>query len=281
MILTGQFYTCPGWPTFHKERMVDKNSKSQQIMQAAERLFTSRRFHEITMEDVAKEAGVGKGTIYRYFQDKDDLFFRIATSGFDELCDLLRRKVPGNASFPEQLLIACRQIGRFFERRRQLSRMMQSEEGRMSWGSGQLHQRWMEHRKRLVAAVADLVQKGVSEGEVREDIPPVVLANFLMGMLRTRGRDMCDVPQAMRQHEVVVELFVRGAGTGRTATAGARGQGPGARNDNGHGLLEDGATSERHGNDHGPATAQDHATRPAEEGATTKVAGKGLSEGKA
>ena len=46
----------------------------------------------------------------------------------------------------------------------------------------------------------------------------MVLANFLLGMLRTRGRDMCDVPQAMRQHEVVVELFVRGAATvpGRT-----------------------------------------------------------------
>lgn len=189
-----------------------RSDKSQQIMQAAERLFTSRRFHELTMDDVAREAGVGKGTIYRYFRDKDDLFFRITTSGFDELCDLLHRKVPDDASFPEQLLAACRQISRFFERRRQLSRMMQSEEGRMSWCSGQLHERWMEHRKRLVEAVADLVQKGVCEGQVRGDIPPVVLANFLLGMLRTRGQDMCDMPQAMRQHEVVVELFVRGAG---------------------------------------------------------------------
>ncbi len=191
---------------------MDRNGKGLQIMQAAERLFTSRRFHEITMDDVAREAGVGKGTIYRYFQDKDDLFFRTATSGFDELCDLLRRKVPGNASFAQQLLIACGQIGRFFERRRQLSRMMQSEEGRMSWGSGQLHQRWMEHRKRLVAAVAEMIQKGVCEGQVRADIPPGVLANFLLGMLRTRGRDLCDVPQAMRQHEVVVDLFCHGAG---------------------------------------------------------------------
>ncbi len=189
-----------------------RNGKSQEIMQAAERLFTSRRFHEITMDDVAREAGVGKGTIYRYFQDKDDLFFRTATSGFDELCELLRRKVPGNASFAQQLLIACRQISRFFERRRQLSRMMQTEEGRASWGSGQLHQRWMDHRKRLVAAVTDMIRKGVTEGEVREDIAPEVLSNYLLGMLRTRGRDLCDAPQAMRQHEVVVELFCRGVG---------------------------------------------------------------------
>jgi TetR/AcrR family fatty acid metabolism transcriptional regulator len=279
----------------HKEWVVDKSSKSQQIMQAAERLFTSRRFHEITMEDVAKEAGVGKGTIYRYFQDKDDLFFRIATSGFDELCDLLRRKVPGNASFPEQLLIACRQIGRFFERRRQLSRMMQSEEGRMSWCSGQLHQRWMEHRKRLVAAVADLVQKGVSEGEVREDIPPVVLANFLMGMLRTRGRDMCDVPQAMRQHEVVVELFVRGAGTGRTATTDCRGQAMGGSQPQASGStpanaagVAPGALADKPpvapattgGRGRGVEARNDDNHGASEEGITNET-GKGLSEGKA
>ena len=72
------------------------------IMQAAESLFTSRRLHEITLDDVAREAQVGKGTIYRYFQDKDDLFFQTATQGFDELCDLLQQRVQiGRASWRE------------------------------------------------------------------------------------------------------------------------------------------------------------------------------------
>ena len=38
--------------------------KERRIMEAAERLFTSRRFHEITLEEVAQAAKVGKGTIY-------------------------------------------------------------------------------------------------------------------------------------------------------------------------------------------------------------------------
>jgi len=179
-------------------------------MQAAEKLFTSRRFHEITMDDVAKEAGVGKGTIYRYFRDKDDLFFQTATSGFDELCDLLRRKVPGNAGFSQQLLVACRQIATFFERRQQLLRMIQTEDGRMPWCHGELREHWMERRKNLVAALAETIRKGVAEGEVRDDIPAEVLASFLLGMLRTRGRDLGDVPPHLRQHEIVVDLFCKG-----------------------------------------------------------------------
>ncbi|MCG3179106.1 MAG: hypothetical protein BIFFINMI_01437 [Phycisphaerae bacterium] len=185
--------------------------KRPQIMQAAERLFTSRRFHEITLDDVAQSAGVGKGTIYRYFADKDDLFFQTATNGFAELCELLNVQVPAGASFAAQLTEACAQISGFFDRRRELFRMMQAEDGRMNWCRGPIRDRWMQTRKSLVAAVARIIAKGVAEGQVRTDIAPEVLANFLLGLLRTRARDLADADPAYRRLEVVVEMFCNGA----------------------------------------------------------------------
>jgi len=186
-------------------------NKREQIMQAVEKLFTSRRFHEITLDDVAQGARVGKGTIYRYFQDKDDLFFQTATSGFDDLCELLRRKVPENNPFVEQLISACAQISGFFNRRRQLFQMMQAEENRMYWFKGTIRDRWMAKRKKLVAAVAEIIRKGVAEKKIRTDIPAEVLATFLLGMLRTRARDLPNNPEAMQRHELLVDLFCRGA----------------------------------------------------------------------
>ena len=186
--------------------------KRKEIMQAAEKLFTTRRFHEITTDAVACAAGVGKGTIYRYFTDKEDLFFQTAMSGFDELCALVRQRVTGSATFVEQLTRACRQITGFFEQRCQLFRMMQTEDWRVLRLKGSPHERWMAHRKTLVAAVADIIRKGVDEGELRTDIPPDILANFLLGMLRTRVRDLADAPKAMQRCEVIVDLFCRGAG---------------------------------------------------------------------
>jgi len=187
-------------------------NRREQIMQAVEKLFTSRRFHEITLDDVAQAARVGKGTIYRYFQDKDDLFFQTVTSGVDDLCDLLRREVPEKNPFVEQLIKACGQISGFFKRRRQLFQMMQAEEDRMHWFKGTIRDRWMEKRRNLVAAVADIIRKGVSEGKVRTDIPAEVLANFFLGMLRTRARDLANTQGVMQRHELLVDLFCRGAG---------------------------------------------------------------------
>ena len=190
-------------------------------MQAVEKLFTSRRFHEITLDDVAHAAQVGKGTIYRYFQDKDDLFFQTATSGFDDLCSLLRRKVPNNTPFVEQLASACVEISGFFNRRRQLFQMMQAEEDRVYWFTGTIRDRWMGKRENLVAAVAEIMRKGIGEGKVRNDIPAEVLANFFLGMLRTRARDLSRTPAAVQRHELLVDLFCRGANR-RPETAGNR-----------------------------------------------------------
>jgi len=193
---------------------MSSEAKRAQIMQAAEKLFASRRFHEITTDDIAREAKVGKGTIYRYFPDKDELFFQTAMSGFDEMCDLLHRGAQEQEGFRSQILMACRQISQFFQRRRQLFRMMQAEEAPILWHNDDMRRRWLGNRSRLVSAMGQIIDKGVSEGLIRSDVQSTVLAQFLMGMLRTRARDLHDAPEAMQSLELVVELFVRGAGNG-------------------------------------------------------------------
>ena len=60
--------------------------KRLRIMQAAEQLFRTRQFHEIALDEVARVADVGKGTIYLHFSDKEDLFFQTAVAGYDEMC---------------------------------------------------------------------------------------------------------------------------------------------------------------------------------------------------
>ena len=192
--------------------MASKDKRAQ-IMDAAERLFTSRRLHEITLDDVVAQANIGKGTVYRYFKNKDDLFFQTATRGFDDLRDLLARNVPQDGPFDQQLLTACRLIDGFFHQRRQLFRMMQSEEARIRWCHGELRQRWTQRRREVVSAIAEIIKRGVREDAIRQDIAPGALAAFLLGMLRTRSRHM-DAPGQRLSLESVVGLFCCGARAG-------------------------------------------------------------------
>ncbi len=188
-----------------------RRNRRLEIMQAAEKLFTSRRFHEITLDDVTREASVGKGTIYRYFRDKDDLFFQTAMSGFDELCELLQRTTTDRTPFAAELLEACEKVGAFFRKRRPLFRMMQSEESRMQWCRGELRRQWTAHREKLASAMAEVLRKGAQEGSVRGDVAPRVLARILLGMLRTHARDLAESPGEGPSLQVVVDLFLQGA----------------------------------------------------------------------
>ena len=192
---------------------MSKRDRRSDIMEAAEKLFTGGRFEEVTLDEVVRRAGVGKGTVYRYFADKDDLFFQTAMHGLEELCELIRSSADGQASFPEQLLEACRQISSFFRRRRPLFRMMQGQECRMSACAASRRKQWQARRRELLDSLVAVLARGGDEGKIRRDIPPRVQAAFLLGMLRTRAREpeLAELPAGV---DLAVQLFLQGVGRG-------------------------------------------------------------------
>ena len=155
---------------------------------------------------------MGKGTIYRYFADKDNLYFQVTLAGFDKVCELLQRKVPEKAPFAEQLLRACGEITSFFNRRRHLFRMMLAEETSIRGSHAPLHEQWLERRKALVAVVSLIIREGVEEGRIHQNVQCNVLANYFLGITRTRSHRPEGSPEPMRRHELLINLFLSGAG---------------------------------------------------------------------
>jgi AcrR family transcriptional regulator len=88
-----------------KER--EKLQRANDILEAARRIFESKGFLNTTLQDVAQEAEVSVGLIYRYFQSKEDIFASLALKGaeqFDRNLDAALRKTLKRKGTPEQLL---------------------------------------------------------------------------------------------------------------------------------------------------------------------------------
>jgi AcrR family transcriptional regulator len=62
-------------------------ARGEQILESAARLFHKRHYHEVRMDDVAADAGVAKGTIYRYFQNKEDLYLGLILSSMNRFIE--------------------------------------------------------------------------------------------------------------------------------------------------------------------------------------------------
>ena len=63
------------------------------ILKAAAVSFATFGFHISDIDKIAKNAGVGKGTLYRYFQNKEDLFFESVKYCMDEMYEEIGKKL--------------------------------------------------------------------------------------------------------------------------------------------------------------------------------------------
>ena len=76
-----------------KER--EKKQRANDILEAARQLFERKGFLNTPLQDVAKEAEISVGLIYRYFQSKEDIFASLALKGaeqFDKRLEALLKK---------------------------------------------------------------------------------------------------------------------------------------------------------------------------------------------
>lgn len=184
-----------------------QQERRQAILRSAEQLFAEGRFDEVLMEDVAREAGVGKGTLYRYFADKESLYFAVVFAGFAGLHRQLHCE-SGNGDAVARLERTVHAIVAFLSRNRHVFRLMGRDEGE---GSRQREywQQWKRQRGQLVDAVVQVLRSGAQDGvfDVRHLQTD---AQILLGMVRSCMRFN---EQGLSPDQIVAEVmrvFLRG-----------------------------------------------------------------------
>ncbi|WP_141734595.1 TetR/AcrR family transcriptional regulator [Oligoflexus tunisiensis] len=72
---------------------VDRNDKEIRILEAAQTLFSRYGVRKTSIEEIAKSAGLGKGTVYLYFKSKDEIFDAVAQKFGQILTDKLQTEI--------------------------------------------------------------------------------------------------------------------------------------------------------------------------------------------
>jgi len=82
-----------------------ENSRRQRsaILAAAVSVFSQKGFHTAEVGEIAKRAGVGKGTIYLYFEDKSQLFAAAVAEGIESIIKQLRGELESDLPFLRHL----------------------------------------------------------------------------------------------------------------------------------------------------------------------------------
>lgn len=85
-------------------KIVNRDEKRRALLNAAGLVFSEKGFHETRMVEVAQAAGVGKGTIYEYFEKKEDLLTGLFDLFWDEFQSRAARLTKSDQPHRERLL---------------------------------------------------------------------------------------------------------------------------------------------------------------------------------
>lgn len=108
-------------PTRSAGRLERRKARTRAaILDAATRLFTEVGYHETSMQDVARIADVGVGTLYGYFESKEDLFRAVLTTRWREAVNAHREKARTGDPPVEQVVAAIRAMAGYIRTDRRL-----------------------------------------------------------------------------------------------------------------------------------------------------------------
>jgi AcrR family transcriptional regulator len=188
--------------------------QADKILIAATRLFGSHRFHEVRMDDIAAEAEVGKGTLYRYFADKEELYraMLVRSSG----CFLRRMEaiVEGEGTPRQRLEALVANVIDYFDGEPHLLDLLQRAEV-MSASAADFP--WQQTRERMPQLVRQLFDEAAASGEfwVRD---PEATVLMLLGGIRALIR-FGPRPRPADLSRRIVANFLDGAAERRPATS--------------------------------------------------------------
>ena len=105
------------------KHQVVEQFRCRAIREAAMRVVSRKGLAKATVEDIAREAGVAKGTVYLYFRSRHEILEKTIGAAVDDLLDRLRRAAEGTSPFAEALERLLAAQFAFFDENRDFFRL--------------------------------------------------------------------------------------------------------------------------------------------------------------
>ena len=156
------------------------SEKSQQIIDAAIRVFARNGYYNSRVSDIAREAGIASGTIYLYFKTKDDI---LVTLFREKMAGFVARLREAIDAAPDALAKLRRLIALHFElleSNPDLAEVVQVElrQGNKFFRGASAHE-----VAAYFALISSVLEEGVEAGLFRKDLPIKVATKVLFGAL--------------------------------------------------------------------------------------------------
>ena len=150
--------------------MARLKDKEEAILNAAFEVFRENGFTNTSMKDIAVKAGLGKGTLYEYFQNKEDLFIQVVKIKTNYFFNDINRRISEKITLREILNEIIKFTQETIEESKFFFKFMMFGEFLEISGEAKetLYEMFLSSREEYVDLLRELFEKGFADGILRE-----------------------------------------------------------------------------------------------------------------
>jgi|GEM_PF-1799179 len=186
--------------------------REKNILEAARQVFGDHGFYQTKIQDIADEAGIGKGTVYEYFASKQELFCRMVRYSLTLYTQRIRasmsdgdcltrlrgyiaanRRIVANSGALMDLFLSNGSIGEDEQLRREIMTL------------------FFDAKQELISMVEEALILGQEEGIIAQDIETPLTAEMFLHMTMGYCQGLCRTGKKAPE-EVLLDMFFYGAG---------------------------------------------------------------------
>jgi hypothetical protein len=165
--------------------------KENQIIDAAEVVFSRQGYDNTKMEDIAAQIGVSKGTVYFYFSSKENLYMAITYRAYETLIDLFHRTIFDNRNkkgidsvlslmrvfmdFSETNYIYGEALLNYYSFVRSTSQGMDNNKLTDGMKESLFYQKVMSVQSTPIEITVKEIERGIRDGSIRAGVKPQMI----------------------------------------------------------------------------------------------------------
>lgn len=183
-------------------------TRLEEVLQSAANIFFAKGFHATSIEDVARDVGMLKGSLYYYIKSKDDLLFRLLLAGIEDGDAFIAQQIDPDGDPVEQLERAIRaQIDYIIQNRVPFGLFLHEFDSL----SGKRQHKLISVMSRYNSRFVELVRRGQEQGKLMEGEPWIVV-NGILGMCNWlyRWYDTDNVSNPEQVKQIFLRMLMQG-----------------------------------------------------------------------
>jgi AcrR family transcriptional regulator len=184
------------------------NETRQAIVKCAAEIFSEREFHKVLTDDIVARLGIGKGTIYRYFRSKEELYLAAIGDDLDGLHAAVTTVLQTEAPLATTIDTLVRTMFGYFWRRRDFFLMMHRLEPKLK---AKERAEWQGRRLETVGMVQKRIERAAARGEIGR-VNARLAVEALLGMIRALCIYRADSDRPEELTRLVTHMFLQGVG---------------------------------------------------------------------